>query len=75
MINGTELESVGTYLRADGMTYPLLASGGYDDDDLMACHLRDIEPDGEWMTNLSADDLKTVAAEFIMAYMEVMPMS
>jgi hypothetical protein len=57
---GWKLESVGTYLRADGMTFPLLDGGGYDNDELMSCHVRDIEPDGDWMTNLSADDLKIV---------------
>lgn len=56
------LDSVGTYLRADGMTYPLLAGGGYDDDELMACHVCDIELGGDWMTALSADDRKIVEA-------------
>lgn len=59
-MKGYKLESVGTYLRADGMTYPLTDDGGYDDDELMSCHIRDIEPDGDWMTNLSDDDRKIV---------------
>jgi hypothetical protein len=38
----------------------LLDGGGYDNDEIVSCHVRDIEPDGDWMTNLSADDLKIV---------------
>ena len=52
---GYALESVGTYLTADGMTHPLTIDGGYDDDELMSCQLRDIEPDGDWMDSLSLE--------------------
>jgi hypothetical protein len=62
MILGKELESVGTWIQIDGMTYPLLATGGYDDDELKGCHVCDIEVGGDWMTNLSDDDRKTVEA-------------
>ena len=61
-MKGYKLESVGTYLRADGMTYPLTDDGGYDDDELMSCHIRDMVLDGDWMTNLSDDDRKIVEA-------------
>ena len=80
MVFGKELESVGTYLQIDGMTYPMNADGpwsgrrparkmdsyyrkpvwwGY------GVHLREIEPDGDWMTNLSDEDRKTVEAVLI----------
>ena len=36
--------------------------GGYDDDEGGAHHIRDTEPDGDWMTSLSDDDRKTVEA-------------
>ena len=60
---GYALESVGTYLKADGWTYPMLV-----DDCNRYCgyaqwggvHLRDIEPDGDWMRNLSDDDRQIV---------------
>jgi len=50
----TNLESVGTVLDTDGMTYPMLAGGGYDHDN--GIHIDDIEPDGDWMTALSDVD-------------------
>ena len=68
---GYVLESVGTYLRADGMTYPLgIDSDGFpywisDNDDVDAAtdgvHIYDIEPDGDWVTSLSDEDRHTVA--------------
>ena len=68
-MKGYKLESVGTYLRADGMTYPLgrwdstiaitsAVDGSYDPDN--GTSVFDIEPDGDWMTNLSDDDRKIV---------------
>ena len=51
MIN---LESVGTGIDLDGMTYPMLESGGYDYDN--GIHLDDIEPDGDWMLALDEAD-------------------
>ena len=59
-MKGYKLESVGTYLRADGMTYPLTDDGGFDDDELMSCHIRDMVLDGDWMTNLSVNDRQAV---------------
>jgi hypothetical protein len=59
---GYRLESVGTYMRADGWCFPMTIDGGYDDDEGGAHHIRDTEPDGDWMTSLSDDDRKTVEA-------------
>ena len=58
-----ELESVGTHMRADGWTYPMLVDDcnryrGYAQ--WAGVHLLDIEPDGDWMTALSDDDRKIV---------------
>jgi hypothetical protein len=55
MGNLINLESVGTGLDwLDGMTYPMLAEGGYDYDN--GIHLDDIERDGDWMLALSDAD-------------------
>jgi hypothetical protein len=69
------LDSVGSYLRPDGMVFPLPALGGADDDsdihllqyhatncpcESMGVHLRDIEPDGDWMHNLSDADREII---------------
>jgi hypothetical protein len=66
-MKGYKLESVGTYLRADGMTYPLTIDGwnghGYDDDEGTAFHILDIDPNDEgheWWQSLSDDDRKIV---------------
>ena len=73
---GKKLESVGAWIQiTNGMVYPLLANGGtqvtmngmvyplpFDINDTMSCHVRDIEPDGDWMTSLSDDDRKIVEA-------------
>ena len=59
-MKGYKLESVGTYLRADGRTYPLTDDGGFDDDELISCHIRDMVLDGDWMTNLSVHDRQAV---------------
>ena len=53
-----KLESVGTVLESDGMTYPMLEGGGYDAD--QGIHLEDIEAVGEWWDNLSDADYDTV---------------
>jgi len=60
-IHTYRLESVGTILTYDGMTYPM-DDGTVDYDNLIipGMHLRNIEPDGDWMTSLSVDDRKTV---------------
>ena len=52
--NLINLESVGTGLDTDGMTYPMLETGGYDYGN--GIHLSDIEPDGDWMMGLSEAD-------------------
>jgi hypothetical protein len=71
------LDSVGSYLRPDGMVFPLPALGGADDDsdiclsqyhgdasnclcESMGVHLYDIEPDGDWMNNLSDADREII---------------
>ena len=58
MQNMIGLESVGTVLDSNGMTYPMLEGGGYDAD--AGIHLRDIEEDGDWMNNLSDTDWSVV---------------
>lgn len=55
MIN---LESVGTGIDTDGMTYTMLEGGGYDYGN--AHHVADIEPDGDWMNALSTKDRQVV---------------
>ena len=49
-----KLESVGTMIDADGMTYPMLAGGGYDADE--GTHVGDMDVDGDWWNNLSDTD-------------------
>jgi len=49
MIN---LESAGTGLDADGMTYPMLEDGGYDYDN--GCHMTEVNE--EWWDRLSVAD-------------------
>ena len=59
------LDSVGTYMRADGWCFPMTIDGGYDDDEGVAHHIRDVDPedDGyEWWQSLSDDDRKVVEA-------------
>ena len=53
------LESVGTVIDPDGMTYPMLVDGGYDAD--AGTHVSDIEKDGDWMNNLSDADRSKLA--------------
>ena len=48
------LESVGTVLDNDGMTYPMLVDGSYDVN--AGEHLDDIPLDSDWMKNLSESD-------------------
>ena len=59
------LESVGTVIDVDGMTYPMLAGGGYDADE--GVHVSDIETGGDWMTNLSDADWSVVDLALILA--------
>ena len=51
------LESVGTVITSDGMTYPMLREGAYDSSN--GVHLSDIESDGDWFNNLSDADRRT----------------
>ena len=56
---GWFLESVATYLRADGWTFPMTENGGFDEDESMAHHLSNIDPDdegAEWWQSLSETD-------------------
>jgi len=42
-MNLIELNSVGCVIDENGVTYPMLVDGGYDEDG--ACHVNDIEND------------------------------
>lgn len=53
-----ELESVGTYVDEDGITYPMLLDGAPDKNG-PAVHILDIEVH-DWWTSLSAIDLESV---------------
>ena len=58
---GVNLESVGTYIRADGWCFPMTIDGGYFDDEGVAIHIRDCDPEDEgyeWWQNLSPEDRK-----------------
>ena len=59
------LESVGTVIDVDGVTYPMLAGGGYDPDE--GVHVDEIEEDGDWMNNLSDADRSFVDLALILA--------
>jgi hypothetical protein len=62
---GYALQSVGTWIRADGWTYPLLVGGGYDNDEGGAHHISNIDPEDEgheWWQRLSPADRKIVEA-------------
>ena len=56
-----ELVSVGTYLRGDGMTFPMNADGSTNIYEEEGVHVCDIEPDEDWMTTLSDADRAIVA--------------
>ena len=51
------LESVGTGLAKDGMTYPMLVDGGYDYDN--GVHMTEVNE--EWWDRLSGDDTTFLA--------------
>ena len=53
-MQGIELESVGTFLRDDGMTFTMNADGSFNEAD--GVHISDIESDGEWANTLSKYD-------------------
>ena len=52
------LESVGTALDQDGYTYPMLAKGGYDQDEGVKTHVSDCCD--EWYQTLSVADLDLI---------------
>lgn len=54
----TNLESVGTGIDTEGMTYAMYENGGYDYDN--GIHVQDIELDGDWMNALSSEDKEVV---------------
>lgn len=58
--NMTALESVGGGVSADGFVYTADICGGYDWE--TGCHLREIEPNGDWFCALSAKDRRVVDA-------------
>ena len=56
-----ELVSVGTYLRGDGMTFPMNADGSTNIYEEEGVHVCDIEPDEDGMNALSDADRAIVA--------------
>ena len=56
-----ELVSVGTYIRNDGMTFPMNANGSTNIYEEEGVHVCDIEPDEDWMNALSDADRAIVA--------------
>jgi len=51
------LNSVGCVIDENGITYPMLVDGGYDEDG--ACHINDIENE-EFFDALSQEDIDTI---------------
>ena len=51
------LNSVGCVIDENGITYPMLVDGGYDEDG--ACHINDIENE-EFFDALSTEDIDTI---------------
>ena len=56
-MNLVNLDSVGCVIDENGVTYPMYADGGYDEDG--ACHINDIENE-EFFDNLSQEDIDTI---------------
>ena len=56
-MNLIELNSVGCVIDENGVTYPMLVDGGYDEDG--ACHINDIENE-EFFDALSTEDIDTI---------------
>ena len=56
-MNLVELESVGCVIDENGVTYPMLVDGGYDEDG--GFHVNDIENE-EWFDALSQEDIDTI---------------
>ena len=57
IMNLIELNSVGCVIDENGVTYPMLVDGGYDEDG--ACHIDDIENE-EFFDALSTEDIDTI---------------
>lgn len=56
-MNLINLDSVGCVIDENGVTYPMLVDGGYDEDG--ACHINDIENE-EFFDALSTEDIDTI---------------
>ena len=56
-MNLINLDSVGCVIDENGVTYPMLVDGGYDEDG--ACHINDIENE-EVFDALSTEDIDTI---------------
>ena len=56
-MNLINLDSVGCVIDENGVTYPMLVDGGYDEDG--ACHINDIENE-EFFDALSQEDIDTI---------------
>ena len=56
-MNLVNLDSVGNVIDENGVTYPMLVDGGFDED--AGCHVNDIENE-EWFDALSQEDIDTI---------------
>ena len=56
-MNLVNLDSVGCVIDENGVTYPMLVDGGYDEDG--GFHVNDIENE-EWFDALSQEDIDTI---------------
>ena len=56
-MNLINLDSVGCVIDENGVTYPMLVDGGYDEDG--ACHINDIENE-EFFDALSQEDIDII---------------
>ena len=54
IVKGFDLESVGTFISLDGTTYASYTDGSIDADS--ACAIDEIEPDGDFMLEMSPND-------------------
>ena len=57
IMNLIKLNSVGCVIDENGVTYPMLVDGGYDEDG--GFHVNDIENE-EWFDALSQEDIDTI---------------
>ena len=56
-MNLVNLDSVGNVIDENGVTYPMLVDGGFDEDG--GCHVNDIENE-ECLDALSLEDIDTI---------------